>query len=344
MLKTFAALVLLALPLCARADDKLVFALDVIRHGDRTPITDIPAAPAVWPEGAGQLTARGMRREYDLGRAMREEYVDRYHLLASTYTVGTLFIRSSDLDRTLMSAQCVLAGLYPHGTGPLDADDGKPALPDFAQPIPVHTVDQDSEPYLFPDTPKHDFGEIVKKYATAAWKTKDAELRPDYERWSKLSGMKINGLEDLIGLGDALFIRQRYNVPPPAGFKAEEIATIIKTGHWIFTERYRPAETGVGGLALLREMASKIKDAADGKTSLKYALYSAHDSTLAVEMSTLGDPQDEQPPYSSRINVELFDSPEKGKIVKVKYNGAPSHVKGCAADYCTLEQFLALAK
>ncbi len=45
-----------------------VFSLDVIRHGDRTPLSTIPTAPYDWPEGMGQLTAKGMEQEYQLGR------------------------------------------------------------------------------------------------------------------------------------------------------------------------------------------------------------------------------------------------------------------------------------
>jgi len=35
-------------------DDKLIFAIDVIRHGDRNPTIDIPTEPHHWVEGLGQ--------------------------------------------------------------------------------------------------------------------------------------------------------------------------------------------------------------------------------------------------------------------------------------------------
>lgn len=344
MRKILVFLVLLLCPLAAHAEDKLLFAADLIRHGDRTPLSEFPAEPHVWPLGFGQLTPRGMRQEYNLGAAMRAEYVDRYHLLPSSYTVGTLYVRSSDVDRTLMSAQCVLAGLYPHGTGPVSPDDGKPALPDFAQPIPVHTVAAGGDTLIIPD--RNSLDEIVARHVKTLpqWKAREAALRPEFPRWSKVLGVKINGLEDLIGIGDALYIRSLYNVPPPSALSADDVKTLIDAFRWTFIEKFRPAEVGQAVKLLTRQLASYIADAADGKTPLKYVLVSGHDTTLLAEMTALGAPLAVPPPYASRLNIELFDTDNNGKIVKVAFNGAPVQVKGCAADYCTLSQFMALAQ
>ena len=51
----------------AWSQDKLIFALDLIRHGDRTPIHAIPKSPPYHWLGEGQLTSEGMRQEYQLG-------------------------------------------------------------------------------------------------------------------------------------------------------------------------------------------------------------------------------------------------------------------------------------
>ena len=42
------------------AASKLMFATEVFRHGDRTPTFRLPQAYS-WPEGMGQLTAKGMQ-------------------------------------------------------------------------------------------------------------------------------------------------------------------------------------------------------------------------------------------------------------------------------------------
>jgi acid phosphatase len=43
------------------AGEKWVFAIDIIRHGDRTPTAELPGDdPAIWREGLGKMTALGM--------------------------------------------------------------------------------------------------------------------------------------------------------------------------------------------------------------------------------------------------------------------------------------------
>ena len=47
---------------------------------------------------------------------------------------GQIYVRSTDMEQTLMSAYCNLAGLYP----PTGSQVWDPQIP--WQPIPVHTV------------------------------------------------------------------------------------------------------------------------------------------------------------------------------------------------------------
>jgi acid phosphatase len=323
----------------------MVFAVDVIRHGDRTPLKDVPAAPHRWAEGPGQLTAQGMRQEYELGSRMRSVYVGRYHLLPPHYEAGTIYVRSSDVERTLMSAQSFLMGLYPHGTGPMVSDSGQPALPDAAQPIPVHTVASHEETLLIPDAPFYKYEDLLARYvvSTAAWKEKSAALQPRFARWSQATGISITALNQLKSLGDTLFVERAHNVPLPAGLSAEDAQTIIDAGRWVLAADYQPEQIGrITGHELLKAIALDIEDAGRKRTPLKYVLFSAHDSTILSEMSALGAPLDAVPPYASRLNFALFQSERGDYSVKVSFNDRPVAVTGCGADACSLPQFLAL--
>jgi acid phosphatase len=309
------------------------------------PVDDIPKSPYKWPLPFGQLTPKGMKQEYDLGSKARAEYVERYHLLASNYVSGTIYIRSSDVDRTLMSAQSFLTGLYPHGTGP--ELDGKPALPDFAQPIPIHTVAAAEEDLLFPDGPQYKFRELREKYVspTPQWQQKKAQVEPNLARWSEATGLSLKKLEDLIPLGNTLAIYRLYNVEPPKELTDKDVQEIIEAGQWAFLAEFGAEEVGRRtGMALLQQVSGRIRDAADGKNGLKYVLFSAHDSTLMSEMSALGAPLGATPPYASRLNFSLFDTGDKNFAVKVTYNDTPVAVKGCGPASCTLEQFMTLVK
>lgn len=75
------------------------------------------------------MTAIGIEQQHNLGRFIRGHYES---LLNTTYVASEIVVRSTDVDRTLMSAQSNLAGLYPA----LNASDGRVPI----QPIPIHTV------------------------------------------------------------------------------------------------------------------------------------------------------------------------------------------------------------
>ena len=77
----------------------------------------------------GQLTTAGIEQQYRLGQFIRERYQS---LLNETYDRSEIFVRSTDVDRTLMSAESNLAGLYPILNS---MSDDVPI-----QPIPIHTV------------------------------------------------------------------------------------------------------------------------------------------------------------------------------------------------------------
>lgn len=67
------------------AIERALFAVDVIRHGDRTLVAPLPNASYPWIEGPDQLTAQGMQKEFLLGTALRKKYINKYHLLPVSY-------------------------------------------------------------------------------------------------------------------------------------------------------------------------------------------------------------------------------------------------------------------
>ncbi|MFN7095913.1 MAG: histidine phosphatase family protein [Burkholderiales bacterium] len=89
----------------ANAKEALIFAIDIIRHGDRTPVIELPKAPHSWPEGLGELTAIGLRQEFELGSQLRKQYIDQTKLLHHDYSNASVYVRSTDYNRTLMSAE-----------------------------------------------------------------------------------------------------------------------------------------------------------------------------------------------------------------------------------------------
>nr|CAD7411089.1 unnamed protein product [Timema cristinae] len=98
----------------------------------------------IWPEGIGQLTNRGKLQMWELGRYLRQRYG---WLVPEVYSPEDTLMTSSDVDRCLMSAQLVLAGLYPARGSQV----WNPSL-DW-QPIPVHSTNPGQDKLIRMDAP-----------------------------------------------------------------------------------------------------------------------------------------------------------------------------------------------
>ncbi|KAA3670341.1 lysosomal acid phosphatase [Paragonimus westermani] len=82
------------------------------RHGDRSPIHILPKDPYKdhWVQGYGQLTTYGAEQHMALGKFIRSSYST---FISPTFHKDEAFFRSSGTDRTLMSANSFIRGLYP---------------------------------------------------------------------------------------------------------------------------------------------------------------------------------------------------------------------------------------
>lgn len=318
-----------------QAEDKLIFAIDLIRHGDRTPINEIPKSPYAWPQGLGELTAEGMHQEYELGSSLRKKYIDHYHLLPASYSQETIYVKSTDVNRTLMSAESFLLGLYPLGTGPY-LSKNKPALPNAFQPIPIHTESKEHG-YILGNLHNKEFN------PDQTWQKKNNELKSKYKHWSEVSGFEINDLKDLSKLGSALYIRQLHHVPFPAGISKQDAAELITTAQYVSAAPYKqhaitpPPE-------FFTTIADYFQQAMTQKNNLKYVLFSAHDSTIFSVTSAL-DAFVDDVPYASDLNFSLFEKNSNQYYVKISFNGKPLSIPTCDNhDVCSISQFMQLVK
>ena len=87
------------------------------------------------PEGYGELSAIGMRQQYAAGYAYRQMYGG---IVGWNYSHEAVNVRSTDSDRTLVSAMSQLAGWFPQNATLFPTDF--PIAAPVWLPIPVHTV------------------------------------------------------------------------------------------------------------------------------------------------------------------------------------------------------------
>ena len=339
-----------ASPETGQQQGKLIFAVDLIRHGDRNPIATIPKAPHTWLGGLGQLTATGMRQEYLLGKKLRARYIDQTKLLPKSYEPGTIYARASDRDRTFMSAESCLMGLYPPGCGPCVSSNflmKQAALPCYIQPIPIHMVARNQDTLMVPDNNVNcDFDQLVETNvrSTPAWKQKEAELKPHFKAWSDATGLTITRFKQIGFLGDTLYIDQIKHIPFPQGISKKDAEMIMEAEQWAAVAVYKNPTVGkaTGGM-LLREIAHYLKEASQGKTPLKYVLYAAHDSTIMSLLSAMGAPLNAFPPYASDLNISLFSQGNQHYYVQVTLNDKTISLPCSGSATCSLKEFMDLA-
>uniref|UniRef100_A0A7E4VDB4 DUF4470 domain-containing protein n=1 Tax=Panagrellus redivivus TaxID=6233 RepID=A0A7E4VDB4_PANRE len=118
------------------ATDNLVYVTAIWRHGDRAP-GDLPYPKDVydesyWPHGWEELSNLGMLQMHDLGAYFKQEYQGTF--VNTTYNYKEIYVRSSDSDRALVSAQAFMNGFYP----PVGTDVWQTGL-DW-QPIAIHAT------------------------------------------------------------------------------------------------------------------------------------------------------------------------------------------------------------
>jgi hypothetical protein len=337
---TVTLLLLCSIPLPAQ--EKLIFAVTLIRHGDRTPFHAIKSDPYNWNIGLSELTPHGMNQEYLLGTRLRNRYVNQYKLLPPKYVNNIMYLRSTDYNRTIMSATSLLAGFYPLGLGPT-LHNNNPALPAAQQPIPIRTLPK-SQDYLLlgKDTRIKQFKTMREKYVFTknCWEKKNLKYSSYFDRWSKIFGEKINNLIDLTLIGDNLEVRMLNDVPMPKGISEAEAKEVIGIAMWTQAQPFKSRQISylVGG-KFLHELSTNLQKAIDNKQPYKYILYSAHDCTIMPVISVIGLPLDAVPPFASNISFELFKT-DDNYFVNVRYNGKDLKLPGVNnAQKCSFEKF-----
>lgn len=324
----------------------IVFANVLYRHGDRTPIRPYPNDPyndeSLWPVPFGQLTNLGKHQHLMLGRWFRKRYS---HILNDTYSPYDIYVQSTDVDRTLMSAEAQLAGLYPP-TGNQIWDKIK------WMPIPVHTVPEDKDHVLAAKKycPKYNY-ELGRVLNSPAIKKIDKENKQLYEYLTEKSGSKISSLRTVEQLYYTLFIEDVYNKTLPEWTKSVFPDVLKPLAEKSFTiNAYNKILQRLKSGSLLGEMIDHMEK--KSKNALvpdrKLWMYSAHDETIANMLMTLNVFEPHCPPYAAAILIELRANPKNQYFVTISYKNTTDEpllltLPGCIA-LCPLDQFIALTK
>lgn len=139
-----------------------------------------------------------------MGKFLRERYRDL--LGTDEYSLDLIYVQSTDVDRTLMSAQANLAGLFPPSGDQIWNENL------IWQPIPVHTIPEELDGILAAKKPCPRYSQALKNYEeTPEFKTILNKYQDLFKYLQEHTGKSVKSLKDVQSLYTTLFIEQLRN-------------------------------------------------------------------------------------------------------------------------------------
>ncbi|XP_047732099.1 prostatic acid phosphatase isoform X3 [Prionailurus viverrinus] len=285
-----------------------------------------------------------MEQHYELGRYIRQRY---RKFLNESYKREQVYIQSTDVDRTLMSAMTNLAGLFP----PEGISIWNPSLP--WQPIPVHTISlsEDRLLYLpFGDCPR--FKEL--KDETLKSEEFQKRLHPYKDFIETLPTFTGYHTRDLFGMWtkvyDPLFCESVHNFTLPSWATEDTMTKLKELSELSILSVYgihkQKEKSRLQGGVLVGEILNHLKSATRPSNHRKLVMYSAHDTTVAGLQMALDVYNGILPPYASCHIMELYL--ENGEyFIEMYYRNETQHepypltLPGCTPS-CPLTKFAEL--
>ncbi|XP_053370272.1 lysosomal acid phosphatase-like isoform X2 [Clarias gariepinus] len=332
-------------------EDTLRFVTVLFRHGDRSPVNAYPNDPhneSAWPQGFGQLSLEGMKQHFYLGQLLRKRYTG---FLSESYSRFEIAVRSSDYDRTIMSAASNLAGLY--------HNDPRMIHPDLHwRPIPIHTVPLDEEKLLsFPMANCPRYEQLMNETENSEIYQKKNEENKDFLKTLRnKTGLDSLSLKTVWKVYDTLSAEEHNNLSLPRWVTPEvmkKLKVLNDFSYEIFFGIYKREEKcKLQGGVLLDRIIKNLTAAAtlNSPQQLKMIMYSAHDTTILALQEALNVSNGLAPPFASCHIFELHQDPDGSFSVKMFYHNESSVAKlynltlpGCAHQ-CPLQEFIELTR
>ncbi|MFH4977097.1 hypothetical protein AB6A40_003806 [Gnathostoma spinigerum] len=324
----------------------LVHVHAIWRHGLRTPVVLIPSDPlngkSSWPQGLGELTVEGARQQYRLGEWLRQRYSG---FLKPQVEPGEIYVRSSDYNRTLMSAQALLAGLYPANNDNSLSDRLK------WWPLPVHTVRRATDEVLYDEIecPKADreFQRIMSTEPVLKVENENAAL---IKLIAEKSGYDDFHMRKIWWIYDPLMAQRYHNDTHPFPSWVNEtvwdgiVQLYNKVMYFCYSSNLF---VRLHGGMLRREIRNRLDRITQNVTnrSEKMYAYSAHDLTVAPFLASMGIRPQIFPLYSTVVLLELH-SVNNEFILKLFFKNTTDSpllyefpIVDCGSP-CKIEQFL----
>ncbi|CAB3411075.1 unnamed protein product [Caenorhabditis bovis] len=345
---------------------ELIMVQTMWRHGDRSPAdlyNNDPITESMWTFGGGglgQLSPLGMKQHLNLGKLLRQRYVNDMQFLSPKYRSNEIYVRSTDVNRTLISAMSNMMGMYGQDDNTTQGNEDYPLTPGWPHgyvPIAIHTVDNPTDHLGYVDgfCPLRDevwdlckqsdelqnfinseeVSRTLKELSTNTNSTIDIDNLYIITQTQLIEQIYFNQTlrEKLSWFSDELYQRSdRINDQVQLYNNGIFNNSIIVNGHdlGLLLRKLRggPILTNMmDHFNLKLECMGKNTDDCKWINNLKNFIYSMHDTTLYAFFSALLveeyaiKPAGHYPAYSACVLVELYnDTKDNKKYFKMLYH------------------------
>ncbi|AIN99913.1 membrane-bound acid phosphatase, putative [Leishmania panamensis] len=292
------------------------------RHGSRSAVPSYNATDICGSTPCGELNPEGETMVRNVGEFLRARYtadatvVDAPFLPSSDYDLSVVASRSTDVRRTLQSAQLLLAGMFPNAIRLIPA---------------IHTVPTSQDTMLY--TFSQPWVALYATYATAAQQARTNPVVDHYfPDWTELRGLAAevwsegycSNYETRLNCAIMLFDiaaakRSVGKLPAAVAARYDDLHAIIAEwfrGMWHY-DASNPflVQQGGRGQPFLQQVLTNMDDFIAARSTYKVMHYSGHDISLAAVWGTLGDRSAYamQPTYAQTFVLELLKSATTGE-------------------------------
>ncbi len=300
-----------------KTDLHLVFAIDIIRHGDRTPIDYIPCFSNHWlKHDKGILTQKGQKDSQKLGRRLAQYYISQRKLLPNKYSEKDIFIQTSKRNRTIDTAKNIIKGMYPNSSN-----------------IQIESPSKNNP--LRPES--YSYNDPLKAFYQNTPQKTIREIKDTIREINKILDTNFT-ISDIGKIDDNIKVNGEHNVTPSKKLPKTYYTKLNVFGTIALINAMKSTEVSCkAGLPLANNLTTLLNEFTI-KHKQKYVLYITHDFMMWALLNLIyGTPIDTPPQYLADIRIELFRGTSKELYVRLSYNN--KIIQPCGTTFCRLDTF-----
>lgn len=294
--------------------------------------------------GRGQLTKVGEKQVFELGRRVRNKYMNEIGFLKPDYNPVEFYSRSSHFRRTINSAKSFLAGVFNKSH-------------DEVQEIPfIINVNDLTTDYIFPNSLDCSYYSKMHQYMhQLEFFKKNKTYMEDLKKLNK----KIFNTDDeksitFTRFRDDMIARHIHDLPVP-----EHLETEFERSHSLASKELSALSKHSLKIScgrLLHHVMNNLNDMTKKDTSnhtdfFKFRYYSVHDTTLNALMHSfeiIDEDTEVWPPFAADVVIELWkdvdaETNNNEYFVRVFYCDGPMKFKNDKFK-CKLSDFIEILK